>query len=146
MRVRPSPALVVASIALFAAMGGIGYSAVKVKPNRIRTKMPRTCHSGALKGSLVINTSTLVPDQENVVPGFNCASRAGDAVQIIRNGVGVYTVDFARSDADVAIASSGGQNTVAAATRVVDGEFLVKTWRNSDGAFVDGTSFTLIAF
>src|SRR5262245_10632733 len=146
MRVRPSPALAVAFIALFAAMGGIGYSAVKVERNGFRTRILRTCHLGALKGSVTVKTSTLVPDQQNVVPGFDCANRADDAVKVERNGIGVYTVDFAYNDADVAIAASAGTNTVAAATRVVPGEFLVKTWRNSDGFFVDNTSFTLIAF
>jgi hypothetical protein len=35
---RPTPALVVAFVALFAAMGGIGYSAVKMKANSVKTK------------------------------------------------------------------------------------------------------------
>ena len=34
-RLRPTPALVVAFVALFAAMGGIGYAAVKLKPNSV---------------------------------------------------------------------------------------------------------------
>ncbi len=37
-RVFPSPALVVAFVALFAAMGGFGYAAVKMKPNSVKTK------------------------------------------------------------------------------------------------------------
>jgi hypothetical protein len=35
---RPTPALVVAFIALFAAMGGVGYSAVKMKANSVKTR------------------------------------------------------------------------------------------------------------
>jgi hypothetical protein len=35
---RPTPALVVAFVALFAAMGGFGYAAVKLKPNSVKTK------------------------------------------------------------------------------------------------------------
>ena len=35
---RPTPALVVACLALFVAMGGVGYAALKLKPNSVRTK------------------------------------------------------------------------------------------------------------
>jgi hypothetical protein len=35
---RPSPALVVAFVALFAAMGGFGYAAAKMKPNSVKSK------------------------------------------------------------------------------------------------------------
>ena len=35
---RPTPALVVAFVALFAAMGGFGYAAVKVKQSSVKTK------------------------------------------------------------------------------------------------------------
>jgi hypothetical protein len=35
---RPTPALVVAFVALFAAMGGFGYAAVKMRPNSVRSK------------------------------------------------------------------------------------------------------------
>ena len=35
---RPTPALVVAFVALFAAMGGFGYAAVKMKQNSVKTK------------------------------------------------------------------------------------------------------------
>jgi hypothetical protein len=35
---RPSPALVIACLALFLAMGGVGYAALKLKPNSVRTR------------------------------------------------------------------------------------------------------------
>ncbi len=35
---RPTPALVVAFVALFAAMGGFGYAAVKLKQSSVKTK------------------------------------------------------------------------------------------------------------
>src|SRR4051812_35811120 len=110
---RPTPALVVAFVALFAAMGGFGYAAVKMKPNSVKTKnirnaavttekiadgavttpklapdavapnaarlggaAPGECQSGWLKGSLTVNTANIDPDDANVVPGFDCASRA----------------------------------------------------------------------
>jgi hypothetical protein len=36
--IRPTPAMVVACLALFVAMGGVGYAAVKLKPNSVKTK------------------------------------------------------------------------------------------------------------
>jgi hypothetical protein len=188
---RPTPALVVAFVALFAAMGGIGYSAVKLKPSSVKTKniktaavttdkladgavttpklapdavapnatnaanamrlggaAPGECQTGWLKASLRVDTTPLTPTQGQpmAVPGFDCASKADDAVQITRNGIGLYTVDIAGNDADVAVVSSGGTNTTTAATKVADGEFLVKTWKNSDATFVDNSSFSLLAF
>lgn len=38
MKLRPSPALLVAFVALFVAMGGVGYSAIKLKKNAVKTK------------------------------------------------------------------------------------------------------------
>ena len=193
-RFRPTPALVVAFVALFAAMGGIGYSAVKLKPNSVRAKnihaaavttdkiangavttpklapdavapyatnavnamnsaklggvAPGGCQTGWLKASTTADTAPLngTIGEPISVPGFNCASAADDAVQVQREAVGQYTVTLTDSDADVAIASSAGSNSVAAATSLEPGSFLVKVWNNSDAAFVDGRTFTLIAF
>src|SRR5262249_19211305 len=161
---RPTPALVVAFIALFAAMGGLGYAAAKLKPNSVKTRNirnaavtgdkladgsvtstklapdtvapsamhahnaakadnpggvpPGACHIGWLKGSLTVNTANIDPNNVNVVPGFDCASKADDAVTIQREAVGQYTVSFAGNDADVAGTSSAGNNSVTAATRI----------------------------
>jgi hypothetical protein len=195
---RPTPALVVAFVALFAAMGGIGYSAVKLKPSIVKTKniktaavttdkiadgavttpklspdavapnavnamnaaklggvAPGECQTGWLNGSLTADTAPLngTLSEPNVVPGFNCASKADDAVQIQREAIGQYVVILAGNDSRQAIASSAGANAVAAAGVVKDmngqpvpGHFLVKVWNNSDAQFVDGKTFSLIAF
>jgi hypothetical protein len=37
-RFKPTPAMLVACLALFVAMGGVGYAAVKLKPNSVKTK------------------------------------------------------------------------------------------------------------
>jgi hypothetical protein len=37
-RLRPSPALVIACLALFVAFGGVGMAALKLKPNSVKTK------------------------------------------------------------------------------------------------------------
>jgi hypothetical protein len=205
---RPSPALVVAFVALFAAMGGIGYSAVKLKPNSVKTKniktgavttdkladgavttpklapdavapnaknaenaanaayamnaanaarldgaAPGECQTGWLTASMVVDTSTLndvTPDA--VVPAFDCASKAADAVTIHRNGVGRYTLTLTGIDTGVAISSSanvgGAQaNVVTAASKVVDGKVNLNVWNNPDaGALVDGKTVSLIVF
>jgi hypothetical protein len=188
---RPTPALVVAFVALFAAMGGVGYSAVKLMPNSVKTKnlkpaavttnkiadgavttpklavdavapnavnamnaaklggaAPGECQSGWLKASLTVNTANIVQDigTANTVPGFDCASKAADAVTITHEAVGQYTVTFAGNDAGIAISSSAGANAVTAATELEPGSFLVKTWKNSDATFTDGITFSLIAY
>ena len=180
---RPTPALVVAFVALFAAMGGFGYAAVKIKQSSVKTKniknaavttdkiadgavttpklapdaiapnaarlggvAPGGCLTGWLKASLVVDTDVIPPDAGSaVVPGFDCASNAQDAVQIKRTDVGRYLVTFADNDAANAVITSAGDNAVTAVTKTVDG-FVVKVWNNSDAAFVDGKSFSLVAF
>jgi hypothetical protein len=47
-RFRPSPAMIVACLALFIAMGGAGYAAVKLKANSVKTK---TIKNGAVTTS-----------------------------------------------------------------------------------------------
>jgi hypothetical protein len=180
----PSPAIVVAFIALFVALGGFGYAAVKLKPNSVKTKnlknaavtqkkladgsvttaklspgavapnalrlggvAPGGCHAGWLKASMVVDTSTLTPEQPaGVVPGFNCASKAADAVRIERTDVGRYTVTLAGIDSGVAISSSSGANAVTAASKIEGGVLTVRVWNNGDAQFVDGRTFSLIAF
>jgi hypothetical protein len=190
MPLRPSPALVVAFIALFAAMGGLGYAATKLKPNSVKTKTirngavtsgkladgsvttaklspdavaptavnamdaaklggvaPGHCQLGWLKASMVVDTSILTPEQPDaVVPAFDCASKAADAVTIHRTDVGRYTVTLAGIDSGVAISSSTGANAVTAASKIEDGQVAVRVWNNGDAAFVDGKTFSLIAF
>jgi hypothetical protein len=51
-RLRPSPAMVVACLALFVAIGGVGYAAVKLKPNSVKTK---NIKNGAVKEAKIAN-------------------------------------------------------------------------------------------
>jgi hypothetical protein len=188
---RPSPALIVAFVALFAAMGGFGYAAVKMKPNSVRTKnirdgavtsdkiadgavttpklapdavapnaanaarlggaAPGECQAGWLKASAVVDTSTLTGSEVVNVPGFNCASNAGDAIQVSREAPGVYTVTLHGIGSGTVLSSSTGANAVTAASPIEDtggltGQTAVEVWKNSDATFVDGKTFTLIAF
>lgn len=198
-RFRVSPALIVACIALFAAMGGFGYAAVKLKPNSVKTRnlshsavttgkiadgavttpklapnavapsaknsanaanaarlggaAPGECQTGWLKASLVVDTSGLTdatPDA--VVPAFDCASKAADAVTIHRIGTGRYTLTLAGLDSGVAISSSanvggGAANVVTAASKVdAQGKVNLNVWNNGDAALVDGKTVSLIVF
>jgi hypothetical protein len=81
-RVFPSPALVVAFVALFAAMGGFGYAAVKMKPNSVKTK---NIKDGAVTTGKIadaaVTTPKLAPDATapNAVNAMNAAQLGGVA-------------------------------------------------------------------
>jgi len=57
-RFRPTPALLIAFVALFAAMGGIGYSAAKLRPNSIRSKSIR---DGAVTSNKLADGAVTTP-------------------------------------------------------------------------------------
>ena len=76
---RPTPALVVAFVALFAAMGGFGYAAVKLQPASVKTKNIRT---GAVTTDKLadgaVTTPKFSPDAvaPNAVNAMNAANAA----------------------------------------------------------------------
>jgi len=111
---------------------------------------PGGCQTGWLKASAVIDTSTLNDAQPDaVVPGFNCASKAADAVSIHRDAVGRYTVTLNGIDSGTVVAGISGANpanAVTAASPVTAGKVIVKVWNNSDAAFVDGKTVSLLVF
>jgi hypothetical protein len=78
-RFRVSPALVVASIALFAAMSGFGYAAVKMKPNSVKTKNIKNAAVTTNKiADGAVTTPKLAPDAvapkaTNAVNAMNAA-------------------------------------------------------------------------
>lgn len=89
-RFRPTPALVVAFVALFAAMGGIGYSAVKLKPNSVRAK---NIHAAAVTTDKIANgavtTPKLAPDAvapyaTNAVNAMNAAKLEESLRAVVR--------------------------------------------------------------
>jgi hypothetical protein len=76
---RPTPALVVAFVALFAAMGGFGYAAVKMKANSVKTKNIRTAAVTTDKlADGAVTTPKLAPDA--VAPNATNAANAMNAV------------------------------------------------------------------
>jgi hypothetical protein len=78
---RPTPALVVAFVALFAAMGGFGYAAVKMKPNSVKTK---NIKSGAVTTDKLADGSVTTPkfSADAVAPNATYAANAANAAQL----------------------------------------------------------------
>ncbi len=84
-RFRVSPALVVASIALFAAMSGFGYAAVKMKANSVKTR--NLSHAAVTTGKIAdgaVTTPKLAPDA--VAPSATNAVNATNAMNAARLG------------------------------------------------------------
>jgi hypothetical protein len=75
---RPTPALVVAFVALFAAMGGFGYAAVKIKPASVKTKNIR---DGAVTSNKLADGAVTTPKfaADAVAPN---AAYANNAAQL----------------------------------------------------------------
>ena len=79
---RPTPALVVAFVALFAAMGGFGYAAVKLKPASVKTKNIKASAVTTDKiADGAVTTPKLAPDAvaPNAVNAMNAARERGEA-------------------------------------------------------------------
>jgi hypothetical protein len=76
---RPTPALVVAFVALFAAMGGFGYAAVKMRPNSVKTKNIR---DGAVTTNKLADGSVTTPKfaPDAVAPNARNAINATNAM------------------------------------------------------------------
>ena len=80
-RLRVSPALVVASIALFAAMSGFGYAAVNMKANSVKTR--NLSHAAVTTDKIAdgaVTTPKLAPDA--VAPSATNAANAANAARL----------------------------------------------------------------
>jgi hypothetical protein len=133
---RPSPALIVAFVALFAAMGGVGYAAAKLKPASVKTK---TIHDGAVTTGKIadgaVTTPKLAPDAvaPNALYAMNAAKLGGAAPGECQTGwlkasivVDTSTVD-ATPDAVVP-----GANVFDCASKAADA---VSIHKNADGRY-----------
>ena len=141
-RTRVSPALVVASLALFLAAGGSGLAlAGKTSPQ------PR-CAAGAVRGIAVV-TGDPLKGLENLPADYSSAANlfgyrfncSGGAVEV-RKAPSVNAIDvrFAGNASIVAIASAvGGDAAGTAVQRQPDGAFRVMLSGRSDQP--DGNSF-----
>jgi hypothetical protein len=78
-RLRPTPALVVAFVALFAAMGGIGYATAKLKPNSVKAKNIKT---GAVTTAKIADGAVTTPKlaADAVAPYATNATNAVNAM------------------------------------------------------------------
>ena len=190
----PSPALIVSCVALFVALGGVGYAALNGKDKRkIRgiadqeiakqasnlkvssaanaanaanaTKLggspasdfQRFCSGGAIKGTVVVNTTGASNTNFTDVPGFNCF-RPGDttsSVQIERLAQGQYYVRFVGNSGPNASGSAvateiGGDGYVSydvANPGPIAGEnVFIAIVHNAAGAVVDNRTFSLVAY
>ena len=125
----------------------------------------RACEPGAIKGSVVIDTTSL-NTQYTAVPGFNCT---GGSVEVRKAGnlaTGQYLVRFAgnpgAATAVVSTTSNGadlpGNSIVASVSRIPDSTigneqvFEVKTYEisgpspNGGSGLESNTKFTLLAY
>jgi hypothetical protein len=185
---RPSPALVIACVALFVAMGGVGYAALKGKDKKkvrniadqeIAKQAPalsvansanadklggtpaagyqRFCSGGAIKATVVVNTTGASETSFTNVPGFNCFQPGNltSSVQLERLAQGQYFVRFVGNSGPNASGSAvatmvGADGYVSydlANPSPVPGEnvFLVIV-HNAAGNPVDNRTFSLLAF
>ncbi len=107
----PSPAMVVALIALFAALGGSAYAALVVTGKNVKNGSltgvdfkKRSLHGSKLRvdsiGGDVVKESTLGPVQalahQAVVTGAGVLARGRGVSSVVRTGAGRYQVVFDR--------------------------------------------------
>jgi hypothetical protein len=127
---RPSPALIVASLALFVALGG---SAVAVTD--AASPYQRRCAQGAVRAIVFVTGNARegisnVPDRFTSDAQFfghrwSCTGGAG-AISVRRANAGIYDVRIPGNPATMAIASGRTNQAVAAsAERLADGTFRV---------------------
>lgn len=119
-RTIPSPAMVVAVAALFAAVGGTSYAAVS-------SGAASGCSSGSkLKGSALINGSPSFSSSFVKVSGFNCA---GMPIEARRLAEGEYEVKFVGNPDKSALGNNvdipkyAYDNAFVSFTRVGRGDF-----------------------
>jgi hypothetical protein len=182
---RPSPALVIACVALFVAMGGVGYAALKGKDKKkvrsiadqeITKQAPglsvanaaklggdaassfqRFCNGGAIKATVVVNTTGASNTSFTDVPGFNCLQpgNLSSSVQLERLAQGQYLVRFVGNSGPNAsgsavtsmVGADGYVNYVLADPSPIPGENVFHVIvHNAAGDPVDNRTFSLLAF
>jgi hypothetical protein len=188
---RPSPALVIAFIALFVALGGAGYAALRGKDKKkVRAiadqeiskqaaglsvgnaanagnaaklgglsaaDYQRFCAGGAIKATVVVNTTGASSTSFTDVPGFNCFQPGNltSSVQIERLAQGQYYVRFVGNSGPNAsgsavasmVGADGYVNYVLADPSPIPGENVFQAIvHNAAGNVVDNRTFSLLAF
>jgi hypothetical protein len=120
-RFLPSPSMLVAGAALFAALGGTSYAA-------LNSSSAGACSSGSkLKGSALVNGHTSFSHKFVKVSGFNCS---GKAIQAKRIAHGHYEVKFVGNPDSAAVGSivdkaNMHDDAFVSFTRIKPGDFEV---------------------
>jgi hypothetical protein len=180
--IRPSPALLVAIVAVVLAAGGTATAALTGKEKHkvtaiadreIAKQAPglsvsnaarlggvaasgyqRPCAGGAIKATVVVNTTGLADTFTNV-PGFNCFEPGNltSSVQIARFAIGGYAVRFVGNSgpeaSGSAVVSELGDDGYASYETVndpVEGKLFLVLVHNGAGNMVDARTFSLLAF
>ncbi len=144
-KLRISPALVIAVLALFFALGGSAFALTK-KP----APQPK-CAQGAVRGIAEVTGQTdkgpaNIPDQFTSTTTyfartFNCS---GGGVQARRLTTGVYEVRFPGNAATTAVATAQGTDAAAASVqRLANGAFHVTI---GDPRQLEDEAFTIVVF
>jgi hypothetical protein len=123
----PSPATVIALLALFFALGGSAFALGQATAARYQLR----CQAGAVRGVVVVKgddlkgmaniPSTFTGNARLFARRFNCS---GGAITVRRAEFGVYDVKFGGNSANVGVASSAVDGAVSV-TRNTDGSFRV---------------------
>jgi hypothetical protein len=123
MRLSPSPALVVAALALFVALGGSAFAVSQAAQPRCATGSVRGIASvtGVPSAGMANIPDKFTSSKALFSRAFNCV---GGATQVRRVGVGVYEVRFAGNRAQTGLVSAG-VGYAAAVSTVPDGAFRV---------------------
>jgi len=149
-KLRPSPALVIAGLALFFAIGGSAFAVVA----RTEVAQPR-CATGAVRGIAQV-TGDPKKGMPNMPDTFSASGSlfayrwncSGGAISVRKNGNG-FDVRFGNNGATVglgtALVTDGG---AVAVTRNPDGSFHVAPAgdvQNANFRFRNDTPFTIVA-
>jgi hypothetical protein len=118
----PSPAMVVATAALFAALGGTSYAALAGSG-----RTSSACSGSKLGGSVLVGAKSSFSRSFRKVSGFNCS---GKAIEVRRLGRGHYRVKFLGNGGTIAVGSLDDPKTevthdFVTFTRVGPGDFNV---------------------
>lgn len=96
-RAMPSPAMIVAAVALFAALGGTSYAALTGAG-----KSGPDCSGTKLGGSVLVGAKGSFPKSFKKESGFNCS---GKPIKVRRLGRGRYEVKFVGNPGTIAVGS-----------------------------------------
>ena len=167
MRRHITPSLIISVIALFVALGGASYAAIKIPRNSVGAAQIKknAVTSAKIKKNAV--TSTLVKDRSLLAKDFKAGQipatalfvavgqdgswqpdRSSDISGVRRNGVGDYEVfmlaDLTKCTAVVG-ASSVGQHAYFATANILDSNSVEVRVHDAAGILVDG-EFSLAVF